>query len=406
MAAASADGLRAGMASDVVLWMFTFLEFADMGRLSTVSSQWPAYFRDRRLYARIAHARWMHESVPSSYRFDLTRLAGDWKSHCLRREEFLRRVEGCDDDLKSAVLSSELIRRTSSAARMEILRIYSELHHAGGKLGHSKRSHEQMLNLVSVFRESDTRCDDLTQLLSARAIGILSAHEGNREVLMDAIPELMRRIRAPSVGTTFLHEALWSLVILCRPRGGVEGRPFTDDSFWQFRATHVVTFNDGVTALLKLIDDHRDHPMILSRVFWLLVNLCLCPSTKIKLQRRDVAQRVVDAMRRFPHHEELQHRAIFAAINLCVADPRGKERIFGTGVIGLMFQAMDSFPDSEAIHRYSCCVIRALRFDNDAMRVRLVRLGVVPRVEAMIEHFPNQKLLLKTARQTLTMFQS
>lgn len=402
---AVSTGLQNAVAVDVVQWMFTFLDFADMRNLSTVSSYWPEFFRNRRLYERLANARWAHQSVPSSYRFDLMRFETDWKSPCLCREKFLHRIEGYDDDQKTEALCSELTQRTSTFAEMEILRIMSELHDFGANLSNSRRTKKQLRKLVAIFVASNKTADDLTQLLSARAIGILSVHEENREVLMDSIPELMGRIRARSVGVGFLREALWSLVILCRPRGGAEGRPFNDDSFWQNRATHIVSSNGGLSSLLQLIEDQRENPAILSRIFWLLVNLCLCQRAKKTLQNRDVMRRVVNAMRRFPDHEELQHRAIFSAINLCVADQERKEQIFNTGIVQQMFCAMENFPDSEEIHRYSCCVIRALRTDNEAMRTRFARLGVVARVHAMIDHFSDSQLLLSTARQTLSLFQ-
>lgn len=399
-----ANGLEVYVAADVVKWVFTFLDFADLQAVSTLSSYWPKFFRDRVLYKRLSDTRWVHESASSSYRFNVNKLA-DWKSACLYREKFLKMIDTCPDDKESEILCGELATCRSNVAQVEILRILSELHDRGVKLAESKRKTKHLHKLVAIFVGSHRNDDDATQVLATRAIGALAAHEENREVLMDSISELMERIRSRTVGKVFLREALWSMVILCRPRGGAEGRPFHENNFWQFRATNIVCLNDGLSALFQLLRAQSANPVILSRVFWLFVNLCLCPHTKAILQDRDAVSSLMSAMRRFPDHEELQHRAIFAVINLCVAGRARKDQIFNTGVVQLMFRAMENFPHSEVIHRYSCCVIRALRYDNESIGSRLTRLGVVQRIKSMIRDFPDSSLLASTAQQTLVMFQ-
>ena len=51
-AGAGSKSLEERVAADVVKYVFTFLDFADLRTMSALSSYWPEFFRDRGLYKR------------------------------------------------------------------------------------------------------------------------------------------------------------------------------------------------------------------------------------------------------------------------------------------------------------------------------------------------------------------
>jgi len=154
--------------------------------------------------------------------------------------------------------------------------------------------------------------------------------------------------------------ALWALVIVLRPEGGVEGEQYSSTDEKNFAKIIQFSSMQGIELLSSVIDKYYNEPCLLSKAFWLTVNLSLMDNVKIMLIRESpIISGIECAMRRFPDHEELQYRACFALINLA-SWPEAKRQIRDLGIISLVVRAAQKFPDSQLMQRTFCHVVRSL----------------------------------------------
>lgn len=217
-----------------------------------------------------------------------------------------------------------------------------------------------LANLVSTGKNQLS--DRSTQLLISKAIGILSLCELNRKEgsPLGFVHYLITIISKHKNDDQVVGNALWALVIVLRPAGGVEGEQYSSTDERNFCKIIQFSSMQGIELLLSVIDKHGNEPCLLSKAFWLIVNLSLMDNIKmILIWEMSIIPGIEAAMRRFPNHEELQYRACFALINLASC-PEAKRQIRDLGIISLVVRAAQKFPDSHLMQRTFCHVVRSL----------------------------------------------
>jgi len=202
----------------------------------------------------------------------------------------------------------------------------------------------------------------LTQLLISKAIGVLSICEQNRKQAsqLGFVHYLITILCNYKKDGQVVGNALWALVTVLRPVGGIEGEEYSSTDEENFSNVIQFSLMHGVELLFIVINEHYNDPLLLSKAFWLSVNLSLMDNIKMKLiQQMSIISVIEFAMRRFPEHEELQYRTCFALINLAMS-PEAKRQIQELGIIPLVVRAAQKFPNSQLLQKTFCNVVRSL----------------------------------------------
>jgi len=158
----------------------------------------------------------------------------------------------------------------------------------------------------------------------------------------------------------------------------------------------------GVELLFSVIKEHYNDPHILSKAFWLTVNLSLIDGIKMKLiQQMSAIAEISSAMLRFPDHEELQYRTCFALINMAMR-PEAKIQISELGVIPLTVRAARKFPKSLLLQKTFCNVIRSImsREISNELVLHLRSAGVGEVLLAIQENFAGDHHITTLAEDT------
>lgn len=154
--------------------------------------------------------------------------------------------------------------------------------------------------------------------------------------------------------------ALWALVIICRPLGGVEGETLTSFVDENFANVKRLKDNGGVAVVIEMMrKEYRENPRVLAKAFWLVVNLALVEEVKAFMIDRHVIRAVLNALRYFPENRELNYRACFALINLSIRDA-AKRQVFELDGVKLILGVMRKFKDSSLMIKCCCNVLRSL----------------------------------------------
>lgn len=193
-------------------------------------------------------------------------------------------------------------------------------------------------------------------------------------------------------------------MIVGRPVGGIEGEAYSKTGAENFRNVIQFGIMRGVELLFNIIEEHRNDPCLLSKAFWLTVNLSLMDDIKMKLIRRMCAiAQIKSAMQRFPNHEELQYRTCFALINMAMR-PEAKKQIRESGLIPLIVRAARKFQSSVLIQKTFCNVTRSIisREISNALILDLRAAGVGEVLRAIRENFAENHNIVVLAEDTLS----
>jgi len=158
----------------------------------------------------------------------------------------------------------------------------------------------------------------------------------------------------------------------------------------------------GVELLFSVIKEHYTDPYLLSKAFWLTVNLSLMDGIKMKLiQQMGVIAEIKSAMLRFPDHEELQYRTCFALINMAMR-PEVKRQIRELGLISLTVRAARKFPKSLRLQKTFCNMTRSIisREISSGLMLHLRSAGVGELLGAIQENFAGDQHIVTLAEDT------
>ncbi|ETO24156.1 hypothetical protein RFI_13004 [Reticulomyxa filosa] len=161
-----------------------------------------------------------------------------------------------------------------------------------------------------------------------------------------------------------------------------------------------------------------DHAhLVLSKCYWLMVNLSLIEETKKYLIDNHLIEYIVNSLQIYSSalYKELQYRACFALINLCIRG-HAKKQVLKYCAIPLIIQAMNRF--SNCYYFQKCCtnVIRSLcathgyytgaqkpiKIEDDYIICETIqKYEGTKALKKIKENFPTQSSLLSLANTTL-----
>jgi len=403
------------LSADTIGKVLSYLKFDDICRLRQVCTLWN-HCASIKFFKRQIQERWPIK--PRDYGMGIgaafTIPSWDWSLRLIARQHIWDSAsQTWNLSAQISLMSSEALKRSTSKQRtihytLEAARWFSavfDLHHQDtGALFDTPPVLPLMLeNIIMLGHEMFQDRD--TQLLMCKAIGILSISESNRNYAnsLGFVKYLLKVIMGYRQDAYVIGNAIWALVIVGRPVGGVEGEAYSKTGDENFQ--NVIAFGrmKGVELLFNVINDHSHDPVLLSKTFWLMVNLALMDDLKMKLIRNMHAiVKIKTAMLRFPSHEELQYRACFALINIAIR-PEAKVQIRELRMIPLVVQAAQRFPRSAVIQKTFCNVTRSIisREISSIMINELRSAGALEVLRAIIENFTMDSHIIELADDTI-----
>jgi hypothetical protein len=149
----------------------------------------------------------------------------------------------------------------------------------------------------------------------------------------------------------------------------------------------------GIELVMQCLELHAEHPLVLAKAFWALVNMSLYDPFKDKIVGGGGIQKIVAAMRRFPDHIELQYRSCFALINLCIKMVV-KDLVRELDGIRLVIDGMTRFPKHLLFQRCACVVLRSLAWNSSANGRMIRDLDGPVCIRAMMENFSQDEKMV------------
>jgi hypothetical protein len=186
------------------------------------------------------------------------------------------------------------------------------------------------------------------QIQCLETLPILLEHEPQRITAQRAgLGHVILRTMLDYPTSAVLHTACFhALVLLARPIGGQEGMLFKSRSMTTSHASEIfvggtsaatavaaaVGTNSqlrnggdggeqqqhGIGILLDSMHRFQDHEMLQAMACWSLVNLALIPEQRKGLVQRGAIQVIARAMKSHSSSAQVQHRALFALVNLVI----------------------------------------------------------------------------------------
>lgn len=236
-----------------------------------------------------------------------------------------------------------------------------------------------------------------------KAVGVMAHNERTRArlPLTQLMPCILHCMTMHQKDAEMIGCLLWALVIMCRPIGGVEGELLSSIEDTHFVNVHTLRNMNGIETVLRTLDTHQSCSEVLSKAFWLSVNLSLADDVKLDLINSGLIAKVLGAMTRFPDERELQYRACFALINLGIK-PEAKQQMHQLGGIELVLNAMRTWLGDAALQKCALNVIRSLLVaDVVGLAMTFTRLGGIRLLESIQERFSSAQDLMRLTRQTL-----
>lgn len=199
--------------------------------------------------------------------------------------------------------------------------------------------------------------------IAAKLIGVLcDQNETNRAHLsrLGAIPKLLRCLIINVANTELVACILWSLVVLGRPIGAVEAQRYQVEDREKFLCNILEMRRLGIIDnLTRVTDTHSQSPLILAKVFWLMVNLSLLEEIKVSIVASGALSVICAAMRRFSEDKEVIYRAVFSIVNLGICE-EAKHKLLAQNGVELVLDAVRRFPDDVKLLSMCIFAIRSM----------------------------------------------
>lgn len=404
------------LSKDCIDQLYGYLSFTEIESCCQISSAWSAP-RTRGLYQRIADTRWSYR--PRDYGMGagvpLVLDSRNWKAMVDAREAIetgIANIPLAGDKVSFIVRSCcHNSRINDEVYFVEAMRWITELFdlHTDCKTnnGDFPTPEVPVTFLIAMsLKLKEYRHVAWLQQLTAKCVGVLCICERNRvHVQVAHIAEnLVATLSQHSVQANpgLMATALWSCVILCRPIGGVEGQTLTSFASENFRNVRLLAKARGVDMLFNILRTYAGQPNVLSKAFWLIVNLALVEEVKADMIKKGAIKHIIAALRMFEGHKDLQHRACFSLINLGIR-PEAKQQILEQNGLELVFAVMRRYANDPLIQRVGCNVWRSLIFgDNDQIFVhKILELGGMELLQGVLERFSENEDVASVVNQTI-----
>lgn len=179
------------------------------------------------------------------------------------------------------------------------------------------------------------------------------------------------------------NERLEALVRLC----------WNDDS-----TRKIVLEMSGVSSIKTLMDTHEDNEAIHCNCCLALMSLVrgegeICRSCQWEIARSGVIEVIGKAMGRFETNQMVQLSAMLCFIPLALESPMMQAHL-SEEVLPAVLRALDAHPDEPDLQCKGMIVIGILSQGEDALqdaiRIREVDLGVIPRITRALERFGSE----------------
>eukprot|EP01083_Nonionella_stella_P071681 192703_1 len=412
----------AGLPAVLVGAVFEFLTFAEICGCATLSRHWPRLAGDRMLFERLSSRR--EEGLRRGVRPDLSIGRGvefslkrhrdsDWKQRVLLRERLccLSGEWNESNMFHVSLLFRKMLEIDCDIGYIEGWRLLAERFVKFEQMFENCNIPQTcvhcpptlMAKLVTMLVKPGD--DPEIRQIGCQALSVLALNESNRAhlIIKGAVKIAIGTLKKHRDRPFVVANALWSLVLLGRPVGGVEGAPFVHQESQFFRAVREIRNLGGIEIVFDILDRFSMCAPVLSRVFWLFVNLALVDSIKREIVQRGGVTRVIEALTEFYDDVEVQHRGIFALINLSI-DATTKQQIITLGGPALIVRAMSRFPDNCQLQHCCVCVVRSLVWSaSGSTSSDFRRGGMVEMIIAAIRRFPSNPLLQDVAGHALSL---
>jgi hypothetical protein len=240
--------------------------------------------------------------------------------------------------------------------------------------------------------------DALNETLEDEAVRTV-AQKGDAPALLFAA---MRRFPRDE---ELLSRALYTTMLLLRPRGGSEGCLFKGDEMCSLRVEAVA--REGVAVVLAAMRAHAPSRRLQYMGCWALVNMALEASHKQALLDQGAIATVCAAMDAHFDDSMVQFRALFALINLVTIGgvSQTESRAAAEALSARVVAATSRFLHCLNVAGRGCMVLYNLSLDG-ANHEFLRRLKVVPLLQAAAAAHPKDHMLEFVANSTASRLES
>lgn len=216
------------------------------------------------------------------------------------------------------------------------------------------------------------------------------------------VPQLLfQAMRRWPEDEALLSRALYTIMLLLRPKGGSEGCLFKGDEMCSQRIAAVV--ETGVQTVLDTMTTHVNSRRLQYMGCWAMVNMALEGEHKQALVRCGALGVVENAMQHHESDPKVQFRALFALINLVtvagVSQTESREQAME--LARRVVKATQRFLTCLDVAGRGCMVLYNLSLDT-ANHPCLVRLGAPALLQAAAQAHPKDSMLEFVANSTTT----
>jgi hypothetical protein len=124
-------------------------------------------------------------------------------------------------------------------------------------------------------------------------------------------------------------------------------------------------------------------------------------SYKAALHNAGVSKAIVQAMKTFVHHEQMQQSASVALRNLAFQGQAGAKKVANAGAIEALLCAMKHYPDNHAIQEDACACLDNLASAQPCTKQAIIEQGGIDSILAAMEQHKQVEGLQKLARDCL-----
>jgi len=154
---------------------------------------------------------------------------------------------------------------------------------------------------------------------------------------------------------------------------------------------------DVIKVIRSVINHYHDTPSTLAKAYWTIVNLSIYAPHKEQVLSHDLSilHKILDSIRQWPKHKQLQHRGFFALINLNNHAGRVQRQSEIQNIMGqrrnllLLLKAVFKFEKDEKILRSLLALLRIVAFENPKNINSIREMGfVLFLLRAIRKHWP------------------
>ena len=181
------------------------------------------------------------------------------------------------------------------------------------------RLKEAEVDIIADLMRKSRCCSTIQFQAMERLNGLLEDEHCRSKAQMGSIPAaIFETMNACMENEALLVKALYTTMLVLRPKGGSEGCLFKGDEMSSLHVPAVI--DTGVKAVLNCMRKYTHSRRLQYMGCWAMVNMALEASHKVKLLEHGAINTVCAAMDAHKDEPKVQFRALFALINLVTLD--------------------------------------------------------------------------------------